>query len=421
MIRASLLTCMALLLGSFLQTGALAEEQGKQFDAHAVSFHYFFEDGDMDFHFGNLVLGSAVNGGVEIGEAYYAASQIKDGDAKSWQKQWMLLADRVEKRGDKSLAQGHNISARKQYLRAAYYNRISLVSMLPDNPEFAKRGIHCRDLMKKAGNLAEPTIEYIEIPFENTKLPGYFQKARKDNKPCKTLLMIGGGETFAEDLYFYIADLANQYGYNFMTVDLPGQGLLPLDGHIFRTDTNIPMQKVVDYMVSRPDVDQQKLAAYGISGGGVFVPQAAMHDPRIKAIAMCSAVVDAYTLFSTMPAALATAEDIKGWTGFHHDVVRAICWRYGVDENSPSLLIDVNKGNTFDPEKIKVPALMIVGEGEYKSDEVQRQQKIALDGFENTLSKLVVTPSDEGGTNHCLMENRSMVAQVVFDWLDEVL
>jgi hypothetical protein len=26
----------------------------------------------------------------------------------------------------------------------------------------------------------------------------------------------------------------------------------------------------------------------------------------------------------------------------------------------------------------------------------------------------------EGATNHCVMENRSLVGQVLFDWLDEV-
>ena len=67
--------------------------------------------------------------------------------------------------------------------------------------------------------------------------------------------MIGGGETFAEDLVFYIAPQTYDRGYNFMTVDLPGQGLLPLEGKTFRPDMNVPMKAVVDYALSRPDVD----------------------------------------------------------------------------------------------------------------------------------------------------------------------
>ena len=55
-------------------------------------------------------------------------------------------------------------------------------------------------------------------------------------------------------------------GYNFMTVDLPGQGLMPFAGKVFRTDTNVAMKPVVDYILSRSDVDPEYLAAYGISG-----------------------------------------------------------------------------------------------------------------------------------------------------------
>ncbi|MHC1711611.1 MAG: alpha/beta hydrolase family protein [Solidesulfovibrio sp.] len=400
---------------------APAAEGQKSFDAHATTFNYFFKDGDMDFHFGNLVLGSAVNGGVEIGEAFYAASRIKDGDAASWQQQWSELAALAEARGEKSLAAGHKTSARDQFLRAAYYYRISLISMLADNPAFKERGLKARSVFKKAGQLFDPPVEYFEIPFEGTVLPGFFRKAAAGPQPTKTLLMIGGGETFAEDLFYYIAPQAFARGYNFVTVDLPGQGILPLEGKVFRTDTNVAMKAVVDHILGRPDVDPNRLASYGFSGGGLFVPQAAMHDPRLKAIAMNSAVVDANALFATMPAAQATAEQTASVSTFHAGVVKAVCWRYGVPFDQPAKLVEANRGNTFDPAKIAAPALIIVGEGEYKSLEVQRQQKIAMDNFPNKASKMVVTPSTEGASNHCIMENRSLVGQVLFDWLDEVL
>ena len=223
-------------------------------DMHATAFHYFFQDGDMDFQFGNLILGSAVHGGAEIGEAFYAASRIRDGDAGDWQREWAELAGRVEARGETSLAAGHLVSARDQLLRAAYYYRLSLVSMLPDNPAFKERGGKVRELFQKGGALFDPPVEYFEIPFEKTKLPGYFRKAASGDRPVKTLLMIGGGETFAEDLFFYIAHQAHARGYNFATVDLPGQGMLPMEGMVFRTDTHAAMKAVVDALVKRSDV-----------------------------------------------------------------------------------------------------------------------------------------------------------------------
>jgi len=410
---------VALALG-ILSGPAGAEAPKKVFDAHDTGVRYHFNDTDMDFNFGTLVLGAAVNHGVEIGEAFYVASRIKDGDAASWQDEWFQMAQLAEARGESSLAAGHKVSARDQLQRAAYYYRISLLAMLPTDPRLKARAAMSRALMKKAGALFDPPLEYIEIPFEGTVLPGFFRKASHSGKPTKTLIMIGGGETFAEDLVFYIAPQTHDRGYNFMTVDLPGQGLLPLEGKVFRPDMNVPMQAVIDYALQRKDVAPRQLAVYGYSGGGGFVPQAAMHDPRIRAIAMSSGVVDAYPLFSTMPVTQATQEEINAWTSFHGNIVKAICWRWGVPMDKPSGLVAANRGYTFDPTRIGVPALLIVGEGEFKSQEVQRQQSVILDGLPNPLKKIVITPTAEGATNHCVMENRSLVGQVLFDWLDEV-
>jgi len=167
-------------------------------------------------------------------------------------------------------------------------------------------------------------------------------------------------------------------------------------------------------------VDRARLAVYGYSGGGGFVPQAAMHDPRIKAIVMNSCVVDARPLFAIMPVVKATAQEIASWSSFHRNTVKLICWRWGVPMDKPSGLVEANEGFRFDPAKVAVPALVIVGEGEYQSQEVKRQQQLCMDNLPHPRKKFVVTPAIEGAANHCVMENRSLVSQVVFDWLDEL-
>jgi len=65
-----------------------------------------------------------MNSGCEIGEAFFTAGRITEGDAVSWQKEWIEMAKRVEARGDRSLARGHNVSAQGQYMRASYYYRL---------------------------------------------------------------------------------------------------------------------------------------------------------------------------------------------------------------------------------------------------------------------------------------------------------
>ncbi|MBF0361342.1 MAG: alpha/beta hydrolase [Oligoflexia bacterium] len=393
-----------------------------KFDAHESSFKYHFKDLDMDFTFGNLVLGSATTHGCEIGEAFTVASKIKDGDSLSWNEEWAKMAALVAARGEESLTNGFKISAREQFLRSSNYYRFALLAMLPTDPRLKIFAKNARDLFKKAGALFDPPIEYFEIPFEGTLLPGYFRKSSL-GKSAKTLLLIGGGETFAEDLFFFIGPQTFERGYNFMTLDLPGQGILPFEGKqgkTFRADMYVAIKLAVDYALSKPEVDPEKLILSGYSGGGGFVPQAAMHDKRIKAIAMNSCVVNAYDLFATMPVVKANINEMKKWSSFHANTVKLINMRWGVPDDRPDKLVDANKGFEFDPTKINVPTLIVVGEGEYGSSEVKRQQKLCYDGIVNENKKLVITPKLEGATNHCVMENRTLSAQVYFDWFDKL-
>ncbi len=244
--------------------------------------------------------------------------------------EWAKIAALAAARGKRSLALGHRVSARDQFQRASYCYRLALLAMLPADPRLQEYAQKSRSLLKEAGALLDPPLEYFEIPFEDTVLPGFFRKAGAGSQPAKTLIMIGGGETFAEDLFFYIAPQAHARGYNFLTVDLPGQGLLPLAGKTFRPDMYVPLKAVMDYALSRQEVDPKRLAVYGISGGGGFVPQAAMHDKRIKAVVMNPCVVDGRALFATMPAVKATPQEMASWSSFHANTVKLVCWRWGV-------------------------------------------------------------------------------------------
>ena len=139
------------------------------FDAHKQYVTLHFPDSEMDFAF-QWVLGSISMGGCEIGEAFTAAGSITSGDATSWQTEWAAMGARVEARGRTSLAAGHEVSAREQLQRAANYYRASLISMLPDNPNFEANALKSRELLKEAGQLWEPPLEYFEIEFEDTVL-----------------------------------------------------------------------------------------------------------------------------------------------------------------------------------------------------------------------------------------------------------
>ena len=64
---------------------------------------------------------------------------------------------------------------------------------------------------------------------------------------------------------------------------------------VFRYDYEVPIGAVIDYAVSRPDVDPDRIAAIGYSMGGYFVPGAAAYDKRIAACVADCLLPDAYT------------------------------------------------------------------------------------------------------------------------------
>ncbi|MBD3386029.1 hypothetical protein GF407_14025 [candidate division KSB1 bacterium] len=93
-----------------------------------IKFH--FKRQEFDFFF-QWIVGMKTHGGVQIGEAYYAASQIKEGDMQSWIREWNAMGERVERRAEVSQQNNHPVSARESYLRCYTYYRVPLLFINP--------------------------------------------------------------------------------------------------------------------------------------------------------------------------------------------------------------------------------------------------------------------------------------------------
>jgi hypothetical protein len=255
-----------------------------------IKFHFRYPIFDFFFQW---VLGAQTHGGSEVGEAFYAASRIQAANPESWAREWQALAGRVEARAQLSFEHKHLVSAREAYLRAYTYYRIPLAFMSPrQDGGYQSLYLKAQSCFRKAITLFDPPGEVIEIPFEGQSLPGYFFQPLTGGARRKTLIMIGGADTFVEDMYAYIGPAALKRDYNLLIVDLPGQGILPMAGMVWRADAEAPMKAVIDYALRRPEVDPDCLAAYGISGGGYLVPRAAAYEKRLKACVACSVILN---------------------------------------------------------------------------------------------------------------------------------
>ncbi|WP_145027011.1 S9 family peptidase [Paenibacillus sp. Y412MC10] len=241
---------------------------------------------DQTFSFELLrTMSYAPYGGADIGECLATAYRIEEGNLESWYAEWHRTASRMHGLADESLGRGNRISAREFYMRASNYYRTAefFLHGSPADPRILDTWGKSRSTFLKAMELSEVKMESASIPYEGTHLPGYFY--RVDDKPRPTLIVHGGYDSTGEELYWEVAASALEHGYHCLTFEGPGQGAVIREQQLpFRPDWENVVTPVVDYLLTRPEADPERLALVGISFGGYLAPRAAAHEHRLAAL-----------------------------------------------------------------------------------------------------------------------------------------
>lgn len=391
----------------------------------------FYRDADLDFEV-RTTLGKVTSGAADVGEILSTIAEIDQGDSQDWFERWMALGDRVRAIADESAAGGHPVSAADAYLRASTYFGVALacIDRLESDELLVPTFRLHRDAWDKFVGATSIDTERLEIPYEGMTLPGYlFKPTGKELKCC--MILVNGSDGTLSGLWGF-AKAAIARGYTVLMFDGPGQQSLLFERDVpFRFDWEAVVTPVVDFLLGRDDVGSHRLAIYGVSQAGYWVPRALAFEHRITAAVADPGVVDVSTswiehLPSGLKKLLAEGNerlfDIEMSFGMKLSGATSRMWNFRArpyrQDGYFRTIQEVLKYNLTDVVgRIQTPMFITDPDDEQFWPDQAKQLAAMLPG-EKMLSSFTAA---EGANFHCQPMARTLTEQRIFDWLDDVL
>jgi pimeloyl-ACP methyl ester carboxylesterase len=379
--------------------------------------------------------GHASYGGADLGECLAIAGRISEPDPVSWYEAWADAAQRLFDAAEASLGEGRVVSARSGYLRASNYWRAAYTFMMsaPVDPRVPDAYRRQRAAFEAAVALMTPSAERIDVPYEGGLLPGYFFRGSDEVSARPTLIVNGGYDSTAEECFFFSGAAAVARGYHCIVFDGPGQGgALIEDGRVFRPDWEAVIRPVVDYAVSRPEVDPWKIALMGVSFGGYLAPRGASGDDRIAALIADPGEMSLLDEFrARLPPFM--ARQVPGGNSLALAILGMILRRrlrhvtggWGLrrclwvhDAKGPLDYLRMTERYSLEDraDRIRCPTLVCSAE----DDEIGVTARALYDGLAGPKA-FIAFKTDDGAGAHCESGARLLFNQRAFDWLDRQL
>ena len=369
----------------------------------------------------NLAVVTALGMGAvasDVDAACRPLRAIADGDvtasSAAWAGAWSALAERLRRQAERDEGARHPRSAGEKYLRGALYQLM------------AERALRCADPRKLATYrdamamfcrgvaLRGDAAEHVEIPYGPGVLPAVFVRAAGTG-PAPCIIQFNGFDWVKEFNYLPMAEEYARRGIASLFCDQPGSGgALRLYGLPAEVESERPAAACIDYLLSRGDVDASRIGIMAASLGGYYAPRAAAFEKRL---ACCVAWGAFYDADEVLRLRLAQGERYARSVPDPEDQMR---WVTGTDSLEAAIAF-MRRLTLRDVARHITCPLLIVHGGRDRQIPVDHGQKTYDAACNSPARTLVVLGPEDGGVEHCSIDNFPLVRDLAADWIADTL
>jgi len=368
----------------------------------------------------NLAVVMAINAGGVMSEIDTVCRPLlpreKEGAKANaaWSASWATLANRVAGYAQIEEAAGHRRSAARRYQRASLYSFMSErnADAGAERLETYKQALA---YFRKSTELAGENIEFVEVPFRGASMPALFVKAKGVSSPAPCMVHFDGLDVTKELLHMRgVASQLAERGISVLLVDHPGVGeALRLRNMTSEPETEQPAKACVDYLETRSDVDRGRIGMIALSLGGYYAPRAAAFEKRFACCVAWGALFDYGEITQQRVRGARSALSVSDWAAH-------VKWVFG--QETVEGVLAVTRRMTLEGvvDKITCPLLVVHGEKD-RQIPVEHAHR-TYDGAVNSPNrKLKIFTEDEGGCEHCQIDNATVGVDYMADWIVDVL
>lgn len=345
----------------------------------------------------------------DLEELILIVNQLEGTTEDKWVPVWREAGQRHEAEGDRLDKVSDINAAKAEYLLAKTYFSIGRFpsEISPMKEEISK---DCARVYRKACAKLDPPMEVLEIVCVRKSFRAHF-RAPKTTSPVPAVLIMCGSDVFKEDRG-WAAEMALDAGLASLVVDAPGTGENPFPWHPKSVKAWVA---AVNTLMAQPQVDGNKIGAFGISRGGYSVMQLAGTAPeKIKAVVASAGHPFGYEMTDSEMEAYVEARNRRATFRFGPADGPASFPTWSIERET-----EIFNGWALSSlglvDKITMPVLMINGDKDHLAPIGNIHYMLQSGPIGTRTAKIYP------GSGHCAFEHQPEWGPASFAWLAEKL